>query len=156
MKLDDIAVDLDREEQGDWVEIPDLPGVTLKVRSLYNKDYQHAQQAAARKIARRYGNRLVPPDVQTKAYARLLADHVLLDWDGITDESGNGVEYAPEYGRDVLADPKYRRLADAVTWAANVVGDQDVEDLEDEGKNSATPSAGVSKKASAQGNSEKS
>jgi len=143
MQLNQIAVDVEREEKGDWVEVPDLPGVSLKVRSLYNKDYQHAQQVAARKMARRYGKQPIPPDVQTKTYARLLSDHVLLDWSGITDENGDAVSYSVEFGRDVLADPQYRRLADAVAWAAGVVGEQDVEDLEDDAKNSEAPSAGI-------------
>lgn len=142
MKLEDIAVDLEREEKGDWIDIPDLPGVSLKVRSLFNKDYQNAQQLAARKLARRYGKQPIPPNIQTRAYARLLAENVLLDWAGITDEDGNDVDYTPEFGRDVLSDPKYRKIADAVTWAASIVGEQDSEDLEEDGKNSEAPSAG--------------
>jgi len=142
MKLTDIAVDLEREEQGDWVEIPDLPGVSLKVRSLYNKDFQQAHQLMARKLNRRYGNRPVPLDVQTQSYARILAENVLIDWSGISDENEQAVEYSAELGREVLAEPQYRKLADAVTWAAGFVGDQEIEELEESGKNSEAPSAG--------------
>lgn len=143
MKLSEIAVDLDKEREGEWVPIPSLRGVELKVRGIRNNDYRQALQQSLRKLQRKYGDQPIPVQVQDKMQARLLARHVLVDWSGITDDdTGKVVKYTPDLGEEVLADPQYRKLADAVSWAASTVGDQDEEDLEEDSGNSGAPSAG--------------
>ena len=42
LKLSSLAADLDRERDGDWIDIPDLLDVALKVRSLHFPEYRIA------------------------------------------------------------------------------------------------------------------
>lgn len=66
---------------GDWIEdIPALPGVRLKVRSTNFKPYESGIQG----LARRLGKKMNTDDGVAKfsiATGKVLADHILLDWD---------------------------------------------------------------------------
>lgn len=143
IKLSSIKADPVRETEGDWQDIPDLPGLRLKVRSLEFTQYRVARDLLTQKLIRKYGRKPIPPDVQTKEFGRLYADHILLDWEGIADDVGASIPYSRDAAHEYLSDPDFRKLTAAVEWAAQQVGESEIEFLEEAAKNSETPSATI-------------
>lgn len=137
VKLSSIRADLQREHEGDWVDIPDLPGVRLKVRAFSYGPYQIAKGLIEQKWARKYGKDPVPPDVSERENGRLYAEHILLDWEGF-DEA-----YSKERALEVLTDPAFRELNAHIRYAGSRLAAQDIQFTEDAAKNSAAPSAGI-------------
>jgi hypothetical protein len=137
IKLTSTKADIAKEQDGDWVEIPDLPGIALRVRSIHSKAFAVARDLASRKLATRYGNETVPEDDLARVNGQLYADHLLLEWRGFD------VPYSPEVAADTLTDPAYRDLRRHVIYAAAQVGRANVEFLEGVAKNSEAPSAGA-------------
>jgi len=142
MKLNEITVDTERENKGDWVESPRWPGVWVHVRSLHNPDYRRALQLQVQKLRRKYGNEVTPPDVQDKMMAELFVEHIINDLKGIEDDDGKTLEYTKEFGRKVMSEPQYRPLADFISWASTMVGDEHVDQMEEDAGNSKGGSGG--------------
>lgn len=143
LKLSSIKADTARENDGDWVSVPDLPGVRLKVRSLEYSPYRMARDLLVQKFARKYGRRPVPPEVTTAEFGKLYATHILLDWEGVADDSGVAIKLTREVAIEYLTDPEFRRLTAAVEWAASMVAETEADFTEDSSKNSAPPSATI-------------
>jgi hypothetical protein len=143
LKLSSLKADLQKEEEGDWVDAPDLPGVRLKVRSLEYKQYRIARDIKVQHLMRKYGRKPIPPDVQTKEYGKLYADHILLDWEGLAEDDGKPVAFTKELALELLRDPEFRKLTSAVEWAASQVAETEQEFLEASAKNSPAPSATI-------------
>lgn len=142
MKLNELKVDAERESNGDWVESPTWPGVRVHVRSIHNPDYRRALQLQVQKIRRKYGNEPTPPEVQDKMMADLFVEHIINDIQGLEDDNDKPIQYDKDFGRKVMSDPEYRRLADFVSWAAGVVGEDETEELEADVGNSKSGSGG--------------
>lgn len=141
MKLSEIAVDVAKEEAGDWVDIPDLPGVSVKVRSIHNADYRRLSAKLLGKLRRRLGGRElmasgIPVEEADRITARCLLETVLLDWKGITDDNGKALPFGRDTAKSLLFDRQYRVFQDAVAWAAALVGQRDLEAEEEAVKNS--------------------
>lgn len=135
VKFASLKVDLKREADGDWVDIPELPGVRLRVRSLQTPAYQVAADLLRQKHQRKYASQRVPPEVWSRDFGGLLAEHILLDWQGFD------VPYADELARETLCNPEYRELAGHVLWAGSTLGAAEIEFVEQAAKNSGQPSA---------------
>lgn len=133
MKMSEVAVDSGRSEAGAWVgDVPDMPGLRLKVRGSNNKDWRKLTskllEAVPRK--RRLGNRLDPEDTDHITNMCLL-NTSLLDWEGLEDDDGKEIPYSRDVAHKLCTDPDFRRFRDAVAWAANLVGEQNEEDVKD-------------------------
>ena len=137
IKLGSVRADLVKEQEGDAIAIPDLPGVTLRVRSLHYQPFIAARDLASRRLAKKYGDAPVPEEEFARVYGALYAEHLLLGWDGFDQP------YTPELAAATLTDPAYRDLRSHVAWCSAQVGRQQVEFLETERKNSAPPSVGT-------------
>lgn len=125
MKLSALKANIEREEAGDWVEIPDFDGVSLKVRSLASTAYSMALSVVTQKFARKYGQRPIPPEESQKENGKLLARHILLDWKGlVADDGKTPIAYSAELAEEVLTNPEFRLLANAVVWAAQRITDE--------------------------------
>ena len=125
MKISDLAVDPDRQENGAWVDdIPDVQGLRLKVRGAWNSDwrrlYQRLYDAVPRK--KKAGGRL-DPDENDAILTKCLLNCCLLDWDGLEDKEGKPIPYSKEKAHEYLTDPGLRRFRESVAWAANIVAD---------------------------------
>jgi len=129
IKLQSLKADLARENEGDWVEIPELPGVRLKVRSFHSPAYKTARDLAVQRLFRKFGKEPVPPETLAKEYGRLYAEHILLGWDGFD------TAYTPELALELLADPAWRALFAAIEYAANKLADVETEFVESAEKN---------------------
>lgn len=112
--------------EGEWVdEIPDNPGLRLRVRSSNYKPFRVATAG----LARRSGKTLNTDEGLvgfSVSAGKPLAEHLLLDWDGVTS-NGKAVKYDPDTAMAILtADDdfgigaEYRR---AVEWAGNKVAE---------------------------------
>lgn len=140
--LNSLRSDLKREREGDWIEIPDLPGVEYCVRSNNYQPFQDAWNALIARNNKRYGiGRAVPQDAWGRDFGALLAEHLLLGWKGFD------VEYSEDDALMRLTAEEWRILRETVLWASQQVGQAQIEFVEDAGKNSARSSAGSLKAA---------
>jgi hypothetical protein len=136
VKFSSLAADTEKEKQGDWVEIPELPGVSLKVRSFNDPAYRIARDLLLQRMARKHGRKPAPADENEAEFGRLYAKHILIDWKGFD------VPYSADAAREALADPAYRDFRRHVEYAASQVGASEVEFLEDALGESKPASAG--------------
>lgn len=124
-------------EVGDWVDdIPGLDDVRLRVRGLTSPtvvSYRARRERRAPPSDRDRDGTLKPGPAM-EALADALVEVVLLDWDGFTS-NGEPVPYSKEQASEWLHDPDFMAFADAVTWAAQVVGRDNKEKEEALGKN---------------------
>jgi len=116
---------------GAWVnDIPDVPGLCLKVESIDGFTAQKARANALRDIP--LGRRVVslsPEDAETLETEVLLS--VLHDWSGLEDDAGAPVPYSASRARELLSDPDFEQLRSAVRFAASLVKEVGRLDLED-------------------------
>jgi len=142
MKLADIAVDTNAEDNGQWIVWPEYPEVSALVRSLHHPAYQDAQNALADRLRRAYGGRPTPSAVRNKEIGRLIARHLWLDIAGLTDDEGNAIVLTDEMKERVATQREYRMLMDFITWAAARVGDADAAAFEEDAGNSGNMQSG--------------
>lgn len=140
VKLGSLRVDLKRENDGDWVDVPDLPGLRLKVRGAGYGPYQMAKSIVEGRWGRRYGKDPVPIEVMLRENGRLYAEHILVDWDGFVDDAEAPVPVAQ--AAEILTDPAYRPLHEHIRYAMQRVGDTEAEFVETASGNSASSSGG--------------
>ena len=125
VKLNSLAADTAKEAEGDWVEIPELVEVRLKVRSFNNPQYRTARDLLLQKMARKYGRKPAPPDESEAEFGKLYAKFILLGWEGFD------VDYSPDVAKEALSDPAFRDLRRHVEYAASQVGQVEVQFTED-------------------------
>lgn len=135
IKLSSLKADIDRETRGDWIDIPEWPGVAFKVSSQHLPAYQTARDMLHKRLSRQYKGKDIPQRVITSEMGKLYAKHILHDWRGLDEE------YSPETAETILSDPEFRAVTGAVAWASERVADLDVQFVEEEVKNSEKRSA---------------
>lgn len=120
---------------GAWVnDIPDMPGLRLKVESIDGFTARKAQASAVRDIP--LGRRvaaLSPEDADLVETEVLLA--ILHDWDGLDEDDGSAIAYSPTKARELLTDPDFEPLRSAVRMAAAIVKEVGKLSTEDAVKN---------------------
>lgn len=141
VKLTSLKANIERETNGDWQDIPDVPGLRLKVRSFQYSPYRMARDLLMQRLLRKYGKRPIPPETLTQEYGKLYAEHILLDVDGLVDDNDQPIKWTRDLGIEYLCDVEYRPLFEAVEWAAGAVGEVETEFVADAVKNSKPPSA---------------
>lgn len=132
IKLSSIRSNYD--EEGIWEDIPEWPGVRLKVRSIRSRDYVQARDLAQQKLMRKLGR--IPTSAEMDGPLRpILARYILRGWEGFDQPYSTGL------AASTLEDPEHQPLAEQVTWAATRVAERDIEFTESATKNSGPPSA---------------
>lgn len=129
IKLDSLKADLERENAGDWVDIPELPGVRLKVKSFNSPEYRVSRDLAIQRLFKKYGRVSPAAGVVAEEYGKLYADHILLGWEGFD------VPFSKEKALELLSDPAFRALQQHVEYAAGKLGEIELEFVEDAVKN---------------------
>lgn len=146
VKLASLKVSTKTEMEGEWIEIGEwpglikdrpweivkLPGLKFKVRSINDPAYRIARQKAFEQLEKRrkdYPDETVPDDVTATVEGRIIAENLLLGWEGLDEE------YSPDLARKQLEDPDCRPLRELVTACAVRVGKRDVEFVKDLEKN---------------------
>lgn len=135
MKLSKIAINSRAIEAGRWVNIPDLPGVSLKVRGLGNADYRKLAAKLGEEIPRADKVKGISFETRDDIEIKLLIEAVLIDWRGLENDDGSPLAYSREIAESVLPNPDFKPLRDAVMWAAAVVGDDELASDEAAAKN---------------------
>ena len=133
---DDFAVDVQAEDEGQWIEHPDKPGYHVYVRSIHYPPFRRWRDARIQKARRNSMDGTVQADTIDKINSEGIAKFLLLDWDGF------GEPYSYEKAYERLTERKYRKFRDFVTYAAGAVGDDELLDHEDDKGNSETSSGG--------------
>lgn len=112
---------------GEWIDdIADLDGVRLKVRSTTFKPYKEAVSAVGRQF-----RKVLSTGKGMRAFAiatgKPLAEHILVDWDGVT-EDGRPVEFTRDRALALLTADDDFGVGDAfragVEWAGDQVADR--------------------------------
>jgi hypothetical protein len=146
MKMSAIAIDPNRRELGAWVkDIPDLPGVELKVRGSDCAEARKLRTVLIEQIprARRLRGRIAQEDrdeIETAVLHRVL----LQDWRGIEDDDDKPEAYSKDKALAYLTDPRFTTFRNGVIWATNVVAEDQEAGTEADAGNSSKPSAGKS------------
>jgi len=113
--------------EGEWIDdIPDMEGIRFKVRSTNYKPFRVATAG----LARRSGKKLSTDEGLNSfniASGKPLAEHILLDWDGVT-ENGKPLKFDQKKALAILTaeddfgiGAKFRR---GVEWAGDQVADR--------------------------------
>lgn len=113
---------------GEWVsDIPNHPGMRLKVRSKNYKKFETAHNKLLRSFGKRAVQAVEGPDYK-KAVGELLAEHILLGWEKALTKAGADVPYDKKTAKAILTSIDERGIGesfgDAVAWAAGVVADR--------------------------------
>jgi hypothetical protein len=146
IKLASLRANLAREENGDWVNFPDWPGVAFLVSSIHAPAYKSAFQIMTQRLSRIYKGKPVPVEEQHEELGQIYCKHLLRGWRGLD------VQYSADKALEVLCDPAYREVLAAVGWCADKISELQVEFLETKAKNSARPSGdATSSKAKSSG-----
>lgn len=137
MKLSAMQVDTSAIESGEWVgDIPEFDDLRVRVRGIENEAARHLRATLINAVprARRRSGNLSVEDTD-RITSALLLETVLIDWDGIEDETGKAIPYDKGLARDLLTKPENRKFRDAVLYAASLVGEQQAEDEAQDAKN---------------------
>lgn len=87
--------------EGDWIdEIPDMDGVRFKVRSTNYKPFRVATAGLARRAGRKLNSDEGLSDFSVST-GKPLADHILIDWDGVTN-GGSAVPFTKDMALALL------------------------------------------------------
>lgn len=139
LKIASLKADLNRENDGDWVEYPAWDGVSFKVSGFRKPEYQVERDKVFRRLSREHKGKPVPLDVQRAALGPVIAQHLLHDWKGLDEP------YSGDRARELLSQPEFRVFYEAVEWCCNDIASVNAEFEEDAAKNSGPRSAGSSK-----------
>lgn len=125
MRLSAMKVDSKSIEQGRWVDnIPGSPGLRLRMRGFGNADDRRVRArelGALPKESFDEGGNLLPL-VSDRVMTTRIVDAIFLEWEGLTDDADAPIASSPEKAAELLANPDYRPLFDAMVWAATQVG----------------------------------
>lgn len=136
VKLSSLRTDPNKRQDGEWIDIPDLPGVSFRVRGLTFKPYTVERDALVRRKLKSLNGKPWDNDERNAAFGALYAKHILLEWKGLDEP------YSPDTASDCLTDPAYwENFGAYVEWAAGRVGGAQVEFEDDAAGNSGKSSA---------------
>lgn len=136
MKLSQIQIDSKAIEGGAWRDAVGLPGVRFHLRGAGNSDWEalqaklHAELPPAAKFADR-----IPAENAQAITTELLVGACLLDWEGIEDDVGAALPFAPAKARELLGDPDFRKLRDSVFATAARLSDETIAERDAAAKN---------------------
>ena len=134
MKLTDLTLDLESVDNGAWIDdLPDLEGVSFRVRGSEYQPYTRALRAAMavrgrKELARARAGDTSGYDATTR---KLAAEHLLLDWKGIESDDGKPIPFTAALALEVMTERQYRPLQRGVLEAIDRVDNGLAEHRED-------------------------
>lgn len=105
MDLSGFRTDVEKENKGIWVDIPG--GLRVKIARMHNEGMVKAYAKYPAAIRNNLDNMKLDEKTSANIMAGLLAEHVLLGWEGL-DEDGSALPYTIENAKRILADPEYK------------------------------------------------
>lgn len=142
--LSDLAIDSNAINDGAWVNIDEYPGLKIKSRG-YTDAFVDAQNRRLDKAMRAAGvasAALIPNAVRRQINAKLLADFLVVDVDGLFKDTAQTQPVTADEFKTLLQDPKYARLMNACWEAAGSVTRDGASQTEEAEGNSVQPSNG--------------
>jgi hypothetical protein len=102
-----LGVDTKAEVEGVWHDLAE--GVRIKVARAENP---RAAELSVKKIlaAREKSGGSITPEQLQRIGREVMAEALLVGWDGVTDEAGNPVPYSSEKALEYLSDPELHDL----------------------------------------------
>lgn len=150
MKLTKFRADRRVRDEGVWVDLPGRePTSEARVR-VRSEDYEPYRRAITKivedqqqfgRYSRRQQARLGDPVKFDEERGRAIAKFLLVDWQGLEDESGASIAFSVSAAEQFLTDPDYRDFYLAVSEAIDLVTDRKVDWETEVGKSSATESS---------------
>lgn len=138
MKINELAVNSEVIEAGDWVgDIAVIGDIRIKTRGLSSAIYQQTKEKKEQALSLSLRAN-IPPDVERRIALESMVEACLLDWDNFTDHEGVPIPFSKERALSLLSDPDMWKLKVGCQIAANVVGARNTEYREGAAKNSAT------------------
>jgi hypothetical protein len=134
IKIDSIKNDVETEVAGEYIDIPEWPGVSLGVRATTYPPYQLALDVLVQEFQRKYKGKNAPPAVRDERVGKLLAQHILYGWKGFDQP------YSVEFATELMGSPAGANLVKQTIWASGQVGETEIEFVKVTTKNSVTPS----------------
>ena len=141
-RLSQIATDTEKAADGTWIEYCPAMGdddqpLELKIARLGNPAYNQRLQALIRphrrKVRAGFEGELEPFVKQA------VAEHCLVDWRGMYEDTGKEVKYSREMSVEILTDPRYSDLYDFVMDFAGDASAYREIGIEESAGNSANP-----------------
>lgn len=108
--LDRYKTDKKLEEEGQWVDLGDE--ILVKVARLNSERSQAVRRKLEKPYSKIRGN--IPEDISEEILTKQVAEAVLLDWKGVTDDNGKDLECTYENRYKMLKEFKDFRF-DVVT-----------------------------------------
>jgi len=147
MDIQSLKVDSGKVAEGTWVTgLPGAGDLRLRVRG-WNSPKAVALRSRLEREAPK-SDRIrgggMKPTASTRIGSQVLAEVVLLDWDGMTN-GGEPMPYDADLARQWLMDPDFRQFADLVYTAATWVDQGQAEAEEEIAGNLPQSSGGASK-----------
>lgn len=116
MDLSRFKVDLNKEEDGVWVDIG--PDCRLCVARINNPKYKEVFRRLTRPYRRQIDNGTLPDEIGDKIMADAIADGCIRGWEGV-EMAGEAIPYSPQSARDLMRNPQLKDFRDLVTRIAN-------------------------------------
>jgi hypothetical protein len=141
MDLTRFKADPQLEDEGVWTSVDVGTGARIKIARIGNRRYREAMTKRLKPYRRALRNGTLDERVTEQITAEVLAETVLLDWQGLTD-GGAPLTYSAEAARTLLCDTRFKDFRDLVVEMASDLELYRQQDLEDAEKNSETSSSG--------------
>lgn len=132
MDLLNLRTDLNKEQEGTWVDIG--KGARLKIARIGNPAYKETFRRLTKPYQRQMRTGNLPDEVAEKILARCLAESVLVGWEGL-EMDGEPIQYSRKAAMDLLMNPQLKDFRDLVTELANEVELFRQEEMEEAEKN---------------------
>lgn len=135
----EFATDEKSELEGIWEDVAE--GAKVLVARVGNKEYTERFRRLGKGLQRQLDRGTLPEDKQAAILISILADTILLDWEGFADE-GKPIQYSKENAKTMLK--KYPDFRQFVWEVANDAENYRVKNREDDLGNSSAPSSSAS------------
>lgn len=129
VKLKSLRVDTTAEAEGVWLEY--VHGFKVRIASTATRKFRDAMEAAMlpyRDLIRAdqgkdKAERKFTDDMRTSLLREVVAEHVLVGWEGLEDDEGEQVPYSKAAALALLNDPGMHRL---LSWIEAAAANEDV------------------------------
>lgn len=129
MKFSKFKQDINKAEQGSWVDIGD--GAKVKIARIGNKNYQDRVMELLKPYKQSIRNKTVSDRVIEDVINIALAETVLVGWEGFKDDNGEEVPYNKGNALKYLQDPAYADFRTLINDLANEIEVFRQEDMAD-------------------------
>lgn len=138
-KLGNALVNVQAENEGEWQDSSEFPGVQYLLRSVHYPPYTIERDMELAKLGRKYGKQGPPDHVVKSLLGRLFAKHLLLDWRGFDD-----APYTKTMVAELLPKRDARKIVEDISYCAGRVGQGEIDQIEEIAGNSPNASDGSS------------